>query len=485
MELIKATEQDLRELLVLYRRTAEHMEDGGLRHWHWGVYPSEELIREDVRCGRMYIERQDGKLVAAVVVEEEQEAEYRAVEWTGGIRPGQFHRLAVKPSMQGMGLGGGVLDDVQQMLRRRGCDCVRCDTSTENARAIRLYEKMGFRRCGRIHWEGATYENVCFDKPLKRETPLWPIRMTPAFRGGKLTPWGGEKLRQVFGKETTEEHTGESLEVSCIPGLESRDPQGRTLTELIREFGGKLVGIYADQPFPLLLKLIDARESLSVQVHPNNAFAATHEDGKLGKTEAWLILDTPAGGGELVYGIQPGTTLPELRKACEAGSAVEPLLRRVRVHAGDVCYIPAGCVHAIGPGITLYEIQQSSDLTYRFYDWDRVDQEGRRRELHLEKGLAVTNLKLTPQPIHVEEAPGVRRVLNETYFTLDILRVDGAQALPPVQHFGMLTVLEGELTLEWESGEMILRRGETCFLPTNGPRIMLRGSGAAALSMPS
>jgi len=371
------------------------------------------------------------------------------------------------------------------MLRRRGFDCIRCDTSVENARALRLYEKMGFRRCGRIRWEGAAYENVCFDKPLKRETPLWPIRMTPAFRGGKLTPWGGEKLRQVFEKDVTEEHTGESLEVSCIPGLESRDPLGRTLPELIREFGAKLVGIYADQPFPLLLKLIDAREPLSVQVHPNNAFAAAHENGKLGKTEAWLILDTPAGGGELVYGIQPGTALPDLRKACEAGAAVEPLLRRVQVYPGDVCYIPAGCVHAIGAGITLYEIQQSSDITYRFYDWDRVDREGNRRELHLEKGLAVTNLKLAPQPVRAERTPGVKRVLNETYFTLDLLYVEGAQPLPPLHEFGMLTLLEGHLTLRWEGGALSLRRGETCFLPTNAPEITLHGAGTAALSMPS
>jgi mannose-6-phosphate isomerase len=485
MELIKATEQDLKELLSLYRRTAEHMEDGGLHHWHWGVYPTEELIREDVRNGWMYIERLDGVLAAAVAMPEHQEPKYDHVEWTYGVHPGQFRRLAVNPSMQGMGLGGGVMDDVQQMLRRKGCDCIRCDTSIENARALRLYEKMGFHRCGRIRWEGAAYENVCFDKPLKRETPLWPIRMTPAFRGGKLTPWGGVKLRQEFGKDVTEAHTGESLEVSCIPGLESRDQQGRTLTELIQAFGGKLVGAYADQPFPLLLKLIDARESLSVQVHPGDSYAATHENGKLGKTEAWLILDTPAGGGELVYGIKPGTSLPELRKACEAGSAVEPLLRRVQVHPGDVCYIPAGCVHAIGAGITLYEIQQSSDLTYRFYDWDRVDQDGNRREIHLEKGLAVTNLKLDPQPVRAEKKPGVRRVLSETYFTLDILNVEDEQPLPPLQDFGMLTCLEGKLTLRWTGGSMILSRGETCFLPTLAPEITLHGAGEAALSMPS
>ena len=104
-----------------------------------------------------------------------------------------------------------------------------------------------------------------------------PIRMHPAFRGGKLTPWGGEKLRSVFGKDIQEIPTGESLEISCIPGLESRDDQGRTLTELIQEFGAAYAGRYAGRAFPLLLKLIDAREALSVQVHPDDDYAREQE----------------------------------------------------------------------------------------------------------------------------------------------------------------------------------------------------------------
>ena len=313
---------------------------------------------------------------------------------------------------------------------------------------------------------------------------LLPIPMTPAFRGGKLTPWGGEKLRTVFGKELKEVPTGESLEVSCIPGLESTDPQGRKLTELIAEYGEKMVGQYAGKPFPLLLKLIDAREALSVQVHPDDAYAGAHEGGKLGKTEAWLILDAPEGA-ELVYGIEPGTDLATLAVACEAGSAVAPLLRRVKVRAGDVCYIPAGCVHAIGAGITLYEIQQSSDITYRFYDWDRTDAQGRKRELHLAKALDVTDLELEPQPIHAPETEGVHRVLDKTYFTLDLIRVkNGEMALPPVNQFGMITGLEGEIRLTWQGGGMTLEQGATCFLPASCPELMLEGCGAAAVSMP-
>ncbi len=313
---------------------------------------------------------------------------------------------------------------------------------------------------------------------------LAPIRMHPAFRGGKLTPWGGEKLKTVFGKEIPEVPTGESLEISCIPGLESTDDAGRKLTDLIAEHGRAYVGRYAGKPFPLLLKLIDAREALSVQVHPDDAYAREREGGKLGKTEAWLILDCPEGA-ELVYGIQPGTDLAALEEACAAGSAVAPLLRRVKVRPGDVCNIPAGTVHAIGAGILLYEIQQSSDVTYRFYDWDRVDARGNRRELHLRKALDVTNLSYAPEPKRWDGRPGVTRMLEEPFFSLDLIRVEGGEAeLPPVRDFGFLTALEDGITVAWADGEIAPRKGESFFLRCDSPAYRIRGTGSAALSMP-
>ena len=484
MEIVRATENDLEELLLLYQRAADQMEAEGLKQWKWGVYPTEELIREDVDKGLMYIQRMDGVLAGAVALfNGTGEPEYDAVSWTGGLNPGYFHRLVVNPAMQGAGVAGGILDDILQMLRREGCDCARCDTALNNRRAMRLYEKMGFRSCGYIDW-GNGEQNIALNKPLKRETPLWPIRMVPTFRSGSETPWGGERLRTVFGKEIPDATTGASLEVSCIPGQESRDMMGRPLSELISYHGEKLVGKFADKPFPLLLKLLDAKRVLSVQVHPGDTYAALNEGGKLGKTEAWMILDTPEGGGELVYGIKAGTTLNELKAACEQGKAVEPLLHRVKVRRGDVCYIPSGCVHAIGAGILLYEIQQSSDLTYRFYDWNRTDANGNRRELHLKKALDVTNLKLHLRPIHVERAFGVKRILNEDYFTLDIIQPEGTARIPEINNFGIITAIEGEMTLRWSSGSMTMKPGDTFLLPGSVPPLMLKGSGIAALSMP-
>ena len=309
---------------------------------------------------------------------------------------------------------------------------------------------------------------------------LLPFKTVPAFRSGSLTPWGGEKLNTLYHKSAPPETPGESLEVSCIPGLESMDSQGNTLPEMIDRFGERLVGGYAGKPFPLLLKIIDAREALSVQVHPDNGYAAC--EGKLGKTEAWLILDA-APGAELIYGLQPGVTHAQLEAAFTVGGPVSGLLRRVPVKAGDVVYIPAGCVHAIGAGITLYEIQQSSDITYRFYDWDRRDKAGNARPLHIRQALEVTDVSFRQEPLKSSGAP-VDKVIANEYFSLFLLNVNGRIGLPPVPDFGMVTSFADSLTLLCGESRLTLNNGETAFLP-RGCDCTLSGSGTAALSMPA
>ncbi len=475
---------------ALYQRTVAAMEQRGLHQWHWGDYPRPDQIREGIARQSLYVVLEDGEPICAVDLLDDFEPEYDTVNWLFGGRAGTFHRFAIAPERQGQGLGRIVLGEILQILREKGFETLRCDTRSDNLRALRLYESLGMRRSGTVHYprEGEDTPFITLEMPLQDSVPLLPLRMHPAFRGGKLTPWGGEKLRTVFGKEIPEVPTGESLEISCIPGLESTDDTGVTLPELIRRYGAAFAGQYAQQPFPLLLKLIDAAEPLSVQVHPNDEYAARVENGKLGKTEAWLILDAPEGS-ELVYGIQPGTTLDALQAACEQGAAVEPLLRRVRVKPGDVCFIPAGCVHAIGAGILLYEIQQSSDVTYRFYDWDRVDKNGNRRELHLKKALDVTDLhfRLSPIPAPAgSPAPnaGSARVLDERYFSLDLLHCDGDTSVPAVTSFGMLTALDAGLTIGWQGGALPLRKGESVYLPATCPALTLHGIGRAALSMP-
>lgn len=483
MLLTRGLTSDFDSVCALYARVTSAMHEKGIAQWNWGTYPNADQIHKSIDAGTLYVVREGNTVVAAVTLDSTFEPAYDAVNWLFGGKPGTFHRLCIAPEKQRQGLGRGMMGEMLAILRSQGCTALRCDTLVNNSAALTLYQKIGMRIAGHIRY--ASLPDLRFaalEMPLTNDCPLLPLKMHPAFRGGKLTPWGGEKLRTVYGKDIREVPTGESLEVSCIPGLESTDDAGVKLPDLIAAYGEAFAGEYAKKPFPLLLKLIDAAEPLSVQVHPNDNYAARVENGKLGKTEAWLILDAPEGS-QLVYGIKPGTTLDTLRAACEQGAAVEPLLRRVTVHPGDVCFIPAGCVHAIGAGIMLYEIQQSSDITYRFYDWDRVDKNGNRRELHLQKALDVTDLTFSLDPIPAPNKP-VARVLDEKYFTLDLVNVQGEAVLPAVTAFGLLTALDGDLNVRFAGGQLTLRKGESAYIPHTAPVLTLHGKGRAALSMP-
>ncbi len=484
MLLRKATEADLDTLCSLYESVSAYLCSQGITQWQWGAYPSRALVKDDIEAGRMYCLQAEEGIIAAVCISAEPIQSHSDLNWLFGVRPGYVHRLAVLPSLWRKGYGKCALEAAARTLAALGCDALRCGASEDNSFADSFYRALGMRAAGCTQATELQIACRAYELRLSEDCPLLPLNMHPSFRAGKLTPWGGERLKTVFDKQIPEVPTGESLEVSCIPGLESTDDCGVHLPELISRYGEKLVGPYASKPFPLLLKLIDAKEPLSVQVHPNDSYAHDHEGGKLGKTEAWLILDA-AEGAELTYGIQPGTTLAELASACQHGSEVEKLLRRVKVKPGDVCYIPAGCVHAIDAGIMLYEIQQSSDITYRFYDWNRVDADGKGRELHLKQALAVTRLDCAPEPVPAPAAP-IARVLDETYFTLDILNPsEGKEVdLPGICGFGLLTVLSGELKLCWQGASRVIRKGQTVLIPASAPSLSLRGTGRAALSMP-
>ena len=290
--------------------------------------------------------------------------------------------------------------------------------------------------------------------------PIAPILMSPAYRCGDATPWGGEGLRMMFGRDIPDERTGESLEVSALPGLESRDPEGRKLTDLIALYGEKLTGPGFTRPFPLLLKLLDAKDRLSVQVHPDDDYAEKTEH-TLGKTEAWHILFA-APGAELVYGVKAGATKEALRRASENGAEVEDLLRRVKVKAGQTYYIPAGTVHAIGAGIILYEIQQSSMITYRFYD----------------KAVDVVDVHSQPEPVREQPVgPGRFRILEEKYFGLERLcAFDGTLDADP-RRFAFFTAVR-ECRISWEGGSLTVPAGTTALLPADGYDLRIKAPAA-------
>lgn len=308
--------------------------------------------------------------------------------------------------------------------------------------------------------------------------PLPPILMYPSFRHGKLTPWGGARLRELYGKDTPDVKTGESLEVSVIPGLNSLDGEGTQLSRLIERYGKALIGTEIKGDFPLLLKLIDAREALSVQVHPNDAYAMKNEN-KLGKTEAWIILDAKPGA-QLIYGIKEGVDAAALAAAAEKGRELEGLLRHIDVSRGDVLYIPAGTVHAIGEGIVLYEIQQSSDVTYRFYDWERRDEHGNKRLLHTRQALDVTTLgappeKAVPVELPLEGAGKLEQLLMTPFFTvLRYSSCENALLAADRRRFGMLTALS-PARLYYADRSMDLSAGQTVLLPASGEDLRLWG----------
>ncbi len=387
--------------------------------------------------------------------------------WLYGVNPAVY---VLDSALSAQDLNGLMEDSAAQ-----GFDSLRflCRDDQQDTAALLA------QRC---HCAGESENHYfCYEAPLTDTCPLLPVPMHPAYRYGDMTPWGGDKLGSLFGKDIPDARTGEALEISAIPQLESQSPfPGVTLTDLIAQEGEKLTGLPKDEPFPLLLKLLCARESLSVQVHPDDAYSAEHE-GKLGKTEAWVILSAEEGAS-ILYGIQDGVTVDDLRRALEAEEDIEPMIRRVPVKAGDVFYMPSGMVHAIGGGIVLYEIQQSSDVTYRLWDYNRTNDKGEKRPLHIRQSLDVIDPLLQGQLAQMPQGGNaVTRLLDVPSFKLDCACVDGELPLEKRAGFVMLTALDA-MTLCWQGREMRLCSGQSLLLPAACPDVWLRGKGRALLS---
>ena len=318
------------------------------------------------------------------------------------------------------------------------------------------------------------------DQNRKTEN-VYPLVMDPSFRSGEDTPWGGRALRDRFGKDAPEGITGESLEVSALPGHESRVANGiylgKSLQEVFERWGELLTG-KRERVFPLMLKLLDAEQCLSVQVHPDDRYAMEHE-GKAGKSEAWYILDAEPGA-RLVYGVDADGG--ELRSAAENGR-LEEHLHWVEAHPGDVFHIPAGTVHALGAGIRCYEIQQSSDVTYRFWDWNRVGKDGRPRTLHLRQALDVSRTDGAPEtPAETETRAGGTMALrvSDPHFRLYTLDLDGTFPLPAGRM--MFLTPTAACTLRWGNESAELAPYRSAVIPAGLESAEICGSGRVLLS---
>jgi mannose-6-phosphate isomerase len=318
---------------------------------------------------------------------------------------------------------------------------------------------------------------------------LYPLRFEPIY---KERIWGGTGLRDEFDRELPSDKIGESWEITCRDNGDSRVAagplKGKYLTELVNDFGPELLGrkiagvVYGSARgvapgdtrgvahgargrygFPLLLKILDAREILSVQVHPDNGFAATHE-GSAGKSEVWYILKARPGA-KIIYGLKPGIAKEEFITALDRGQLAE-CLNEVEVKPGEIYPIHPGLVHALGKGIMVVELQQNSDLTYRVFDWNRTDEQGRARPLHVEKALQVIEFsKAPPRGFDPEEADGSFLLENEC-FSLLYQRVAGEKNMnQSPETFTIITVVAGEGELQHKGGVYPLWYGDSYLLP--------------------
>lgn len=321
---------------------------------------------------------------------------------------------------------------------------------------------------------------------------LYPLKFKAVY---KDYLWGGRRLAE-YGKELPADGiVAESWELSCHPNGPSVVSEGacagKELAELVKEYPDELLGSMASDKdrakFPLLIKLIDASKALSVQVHPNDSYAFTHENGEYGKNEMWYVVSAPEGA-ELIAGVKRGTDKETLAKAIEEGRC-EELLQYIPVQNGDVINIPAGLVHAITEDLIIYEVQQNSDTTYRMYDYNRRGADGKLRDLHVDKALDVTDftnaggkvrfsgLKLTKQ---AGEALERRVLVVNRYFAVEEYLLDGqADFDANGQSFQILTTLEGSATIHYAKEESVdLKRGETVFIPAGLGEWTLEGDHA-------
>ena len=300
--------------------------------------------------------------------------------------------------------------------------------------------------------------------------------LTPAL---KETIWGGNRIRSDFGMETDLKNIAEAWVLSCHEDGESivtgGKYDGKTLSDILeKELGMEALGTNCKcesiEDFPILIKLIDADDKLSVQVHPDDEYAAAHEKDVRGKTEAWYIIDCD-DDAELIYGFKEDITKEEFRASIENGTLLDKV-NRAKVKPGDVAFISSGTLHAIGKGILLAEVQQSCNTTYRVFDYNRTGLDGKPRELHVEKAVDVTNCavpegSLEPEGMPVKHDGYVSILLSECpYFTMTSVDVETLYADDADEtSFVSLIVLDGNGKIKCGDEEYDIKKGDSIFIP--------------------
>ena len=307
-----------------------------------------------------------------------------------------------------------------------------------------------------------------------------PIRFVPYL---KKVIWGGEKICKYKSIEQPDDKIGESWEISAVQGFESvvaeGSYKGMRISELIGRFGAELLGEEVfdryDGRFPLLVKYIDANDNLSVQVHPDDELARKRH-GSLGKTEVWYILDVEEDS-KIYSGFNRELTPEEFVRMVEDNS-IEKVLAVYDSHPGDVFFLPAGRVHSIGAGNLLVEVQESSDITYRIYDYDRRDAEGNLRELHTEHAKDAIDYTFHRDYGSARTDPDLDHavVAECEHFKIARLLLDGEKKLAyDAGSFTVLMCLDGECSVEYEGDAMPLKAGDTVLMPAMLTSFTLKG----------
>lgn len=288
--------------------------------------------------------------------------------------------------------------------------------------------------------------------------------------------WGGKKLKSEYNKETNFEIIAESWELSCHKDGESTikngEYKGETLFKVLadnKSFLGKNCDSFSK--FPLLIKLIDANDKLSIQVHPDDSYANTYENGEYGKTEVWYIVDAEENA-KLIYGFNKDLTKDEFKNAI-LNNTLSEVVNFVPVKKGDVFFIPAGLVHAICEGILICEIQQNSNTTYRVYDWGRVDANGNSRDLHIEKAIDVSKLEGETKTDFslIENNIGentVATICECEYFSSYKYNISKEITLKcDESSFNTITFLSGNGQVKSSDNALFFKKGTTLFIPAN------------------
>ncbi len=316
---------------------------------------------------------------------------------------------------------------------------------------------------------------------------MYPIKLNPIF---KEIVWGGDRLKSDYGYESDLNNIAEAWVLTARNDgdntVKNGEYAGQGFTEIIKNnpsFLGKKGEKYNE--FPLLIKFIDAKSDLSIQVHPDDDYARIHENS-LGKTEAWYILDC-SEDAELIYGFNKEITKDEFENSIKDNSFLNHV-NKVKVKKGDIFFIEAGTLHAIGGGILLAEVQQNCNTTYRVYDYGRLV-DGKPRELHIEKALDVTN---TLPPVRSAEAEEKELVIGDAkvqklcscdFFTMTSLKLNGKYEYNCDENsFLSVLILEGNGSITVDNTAVSVKKGDSIFIPADSGNVLLSGEFNALLS---